>query len=91
MTTDVSEINTTDSVADDQQLTIDDSLMIAAATADIPAMKAALKDSPLSLYYRDPVTGASPLHIAAKTGSIEALQVSDVTLLVLLLAEISKT
>ncbi|KAJ3410893.1 hypothetical protein HDV05_003111 [Chytridiales sp. JEL 0842] len=56
------------------ELEISDALMTAAAAADIPAMETVLEESPLSLYYRDPVTGASPLHLAAKTGSIEALQ-----------------
>ncbi|KAJ3205294.1 hypothetical protein HDU67_008928 [Dinochytrium kinnereticum] len=49
-------------------------LMQAAQQNDIPTIQSISKSSPTSLWYRDPTTGKSPLHLAAAAGHTTAVQ-----------------
>ncbi|KAJ3028752.1 UNVERIFIED_CONTAM: hypothetical protein HDU68_000950 [Siphonaria sp. JEL0065] len=49
-------------------------ILEAAATADIARLKEIIAADPTSIHYREAETNASPLHFAATTGSIEAIE-----------------
>ncbi|KAI8852962.1 S-adenosyl-L-methionine-dependent methyltransferase [Chytridium lagenaria] len=52
----------------------DIALMAAASVGDITTITAIATASPTSLWYRDPTTGKSPLHLAALNGHMEAIK-----------------
>ncbi|KAJ3326613.1 hypothetical protein HDU76_012773 [Blyttiomyces sp. JEL0837] len=49
-------------------------LLVAAAAADIPLISTILLEHPEAVHENDPITGASALHLAAKAGSKEAVE-----------------